>query len=229
MRRFFIIVMSFILSIGVNAQELKRTEPDFSDYIPLLKAAGYEVYTFDISSLKDNTYNLSFVIREYAKGERVSGSDNDVVSFTVPSRRMISELPEASQRQLLAERGAYDMEKGIFKLAEKLSIGFSPSADSLKTMTLSVDNMGLARRNLALKRLDGPVHGREYGYAIRPFRVDTIRIGDFTPLLLIGSFWYDERAKIFRFCGEREFPADMSSETLKLVPHYYVVGIKLTQ
>ena len=103
MRRFFIIVMSLALSIGVNAQELKRTEPDFSDYIPLLKAAGYEVYTFDISSLKDNTYNLSFVIREYAKGERVSGSDNDVVSFTVASRRMISELPEASQKQLLAE------------------------------------------------------------------------------------------------------------------------------
>ena len=36
MRRFFIIVMSFALSIGVNAQELKRTEPDFFYYFPLL-------------------------------------------------------------------------------------------------------------------------------------------------------------------------------------------------
>ena len=222
-------ISTFLLvgTVSIAAQELKRTEPDFSDYIPLLKAAGYEVYTFDISSLKDNTYYLSFVIREYAKGERIS--DSDMVSIPIPNRRMISEFQEEDQKRLHSEGVLYDAEKGIYLLAEKLSIGFFPSADSLKSMTMSIDNIGHIKRNLALKRLEGPEQERKYGYAIRPFSVDAIRIEDFTPLLLLGSFWYDEKFNLFRFCGEREFPADMSSETLKLIPHYYVVGIKATK
>ncbi|MBR7026190.1 MAG: DUF5041 domain-containing protein [Bacteroidales bacterium] len=55
--------------------------------------------------------------------------------------------------------------------------------------------------------------------------MSTVRTDGFTPLLLFGSYWYDEQNKVVRFCGENSFPSDMSSPTLKLIPHYYVIGI----
>jgi hypothetical protein len=46
---------------------------------------------------------------------------------------------------------------------------------------------------------------------------------------LFGSSWYDERFNIYRFCGENEINPDMSSEILKDVPHYYVIGVKFNK
>ena len=80
---------------------------------------------------------------------------------------------------------------------------------------------------LSLKPLNAPRYSNKYWYNIRPFIVDTIEIGGITPLVLIGSYWYDSEAKLARFCGEEEFDKDLSSDTLKKVPHYYVFGIKV--
>lgn len=42
MRHFiFIILTGAVFCFNANAQALKRTEPDFSDYIPLLNAKMY--------------------------------------------------------------------------------------------------------------------------------------------------------------------------------------------
>lgn len=214
------------LSLQVNAQEIKQTTPDFNDYIPLLKTAGYEVFTYDISSLKDDTYSLSFVIREYVNGELVSDSEERDRPATFMNRRMMEDIPEAS-RDKVTKEFAYDYEKGIVSLSKKITIGFSPAADSLKQMLVSLESMGATNRILTLKPLDDQNNKNRYAYDIRPFKLETLQLGEFTPLLLVGSFWYDERYGIFRFCGEREMPADMSSPSIPMIPHYYVVGVKV--
>ena len=48
----------FMTAVPAMAQDIKSIEPEMSDYIALLNAAGYEVFNFDISSLKDDTYSL---------------------------------------------------------------------------------------------------------------------------------------------------------------------------
>ncbi|WP_290383327.1 DUF5041 domain-containing protein, partial [uncultured Muribaculum sp.] len=64
-------------------------------------------------------------------------------------------------------------------------------------------------------------------YNTRPFKVDSIRINDFTPLVWAGSFWWDDDFKIFRSCGEKEI-SSLSSEIVDNSPHYYVIGIVVT-
>ena len=198
MRYFYLLLAGLLACAHVGAQELKRVEPEFSDFLPLLKLQGYEMYSFDVSSLQGGSYDISFSVKEYEKGTFIK---NAPFSLLFPSERIRS--------------------------YKKVNIGFSPAADSLKNVTFIVGEAGLAMETLALKPLEGiEQNGRyriKYAYDIRPFEVGDLQPGVFTPLLLLGSYWFDSGG--YRFCGEEEFPADMSSRTLPLLPHYYVIGM----
>ena len=195
-----------------------------SDYIALLNAAGYEVFNFDISSLKDDTYSISFVIHEYNNGELVSDKSPLV---SLPNRSMIAEFPEEYQKEIISEGTAYDLQNGIYKLGKKISIGFFPAVDSLKRMKLSLEGMGSTERELILKLLEAPGWNRQdYWYHVRPFKTDSIGPDEFVPLVLVGSSWYDERYNVVRFCGEKVL-SGMTSDILQHIPHYYVIGIKV--
>ena len=70
---------------------------------------------------------------------------------------------------------------------------------------------------------------KHFNYHTRPFIIEAFEVDKFIPLVLFGSSWYDERFNVIRFCGEREIDPDLSSEILKDVPHYYVLGIKFVK
>ena len=224
-----ICLVAALLGASAFAQELKPVTPEFSDYLPLLKASGYELFTYDISSLKDDTYTFVLEIREYVNGELVPPSERRIVN-PITNRTMISVFPEDQQEKIKAEGDAYDLEKGIYSLHTKMSIGFVPQAvDSLKQLAFCFDDMKRQGRALHLKPVSAPGSSERYIYETRPFKLEAFQLGEFTPLILLGSFWYDERYGIFRFCGEREFSADLQSETLKLVPHYFVIGVRISK
>lgn len=216
-----------LLYTAAFAQKIQTIEPVFTDYLSVLKEAGFEVFSYDISSLRDDTYSIRFITKEYVNGHLVENSAADRTSMKISNRIMISDFPEEDQKTILKEGGADDADRGIYRLAEKISVGFVPAADSLKRVRLVVENLGSLGGALKLKPINAPGQEKRYSYSIRPFQLDKINIGDFTPLLLVGSFWYDEKNGIVRFCGEREFPSDMSSPTLNHIPHYYVIGIKV--
>ena len=60
------ILTGLLFCMNVNAQELKTATSDFSDYISLLKKSGYEIYSFDISALKDEKI-IKFFISQIEK------------------------------------------------------------------------------------------------------------------------------------------------------------------
>ena len=231
MRHFiFILLTGMVFSFNLQAQELKRTEADISDYIPLLNAAGYDVYTFDISSLKDETYDIEFIVREYVGGTLVE----DPLASQLPrhilrNRRMLSDFPEEYWDEIIAEGPIYDLDKKILTLSEKISVGFAPAADSLKTMNMLLENIGALRRLLPLKSQTTSPGKEEYMYDCRPFKVGALRLGEFTPLVALGSYWYDEKYNLFRFCGEDELDSDLSAGMLASSPHYFVLGITVTK
>ncbi|MCL2502285.1 MAG: DUF5041 domain-containing protein, partial [Bacteroidales bacterium] len=68
-----------------------------------------------------------------------------------------------------------------------------------------------------------------FSYNTRPFKISEFKEDEFIPLILLGSSWYDERYNVFRFCGEKQIEPDMSSEILKDVPHYYVIGVRFVK
>ena len=234
MRRLFLLVAAlFFIESGSSAQEIRRVEADFTDYLPLLRNAGYEVFSFDISSLKDETYVITFVTKEYVNNELSHDSTGDPFTLNIVNKKMISEFSKENQDIIISRNDAYDLERGIYRLAEKITIGFSPSeADSLKAVRMSVENLGSMGAQLSLKPLSIPGNVSWDGickYQVRPFRVGRINIGGFTPLVLVGSMWYDKDFDIVRFCVDNEFEPDLSSKSLEFIPHYYVIGINVVK
>jgi len=200
------------------------------DFISLLEASGYEAFPFDITSLSDGQYYITFNIKEYKDGNKVH---DDILGGynTYTNMRLLSDFPNESQENLKTEK-MDDPERGIFRMAKKLMIGFTPSVnDTIRPVMLEVENM--ASRNVQLLMHpqyvnNDSVNGKKlYMYLTRPFKTGEFAIGKFIPLVLFGSAWYDEDWNIHRFCGENEIDPDMSSEILQFIPHYYVIGIEI--
>ena len=118
-----------------------------------------------------------------------------------------------------------------FPIEEKLVIGLSPSSND-STYVYSFQSVGGGGINGTLKLQ--PIYAPEmpteqsYRYESRPFElVSPVETGKFIPLVLFGSFWYEPETGVSRFCGEKLIKPDLSSEIVKSIPHFYVLGIKI--
>ena len=115
------------------------------------------------------------------------------------------------------------------KMAKTLSIGFSPrqsvQSDSMVTVYVRPDSGNGLARDLVLKPVpDAPE--TFFLYEKVPIRVSALRPNTFIPLALYGSFWWDSKYKICRFCGEKELTEEniKESDYFKHSPHYYIIG-----
>lgn len=228
MKHLFCLIIPLSFFLTAQAQEIRPVSSTFQDYLPVLKDSGYSAFSFDISSLQDSTYRFEFIIKEYEHGEMI---EEKALSRNVPTsqnRMMLSLFSHEDQKTILESGQAYDAAKGIYKVSKRFTIGFHPtSTDSLVKMIIDLKQMMTLSRKLSLKPLDAPGHEGDYQYDMRSFKVHAFKPGEFIPLVLIGSFWWDERFKIIRSCGESELPADMRSDMFKRMPHYYVIGVAL--
>lgn len=116
-------------------------------------------------------------------------------------------------------------------IEEKLVIGLSPSSNN-STYVYSFQSVGGGGINGTLKLQ--PIYAPEmpteqsYRYESRPFElVSPVEAGKFIPLVLFGSFWYEPETGVSRFCGENLIKPDLTSEIVKSIPHFYVLGIKI--
>lgn len=231
MKHHILTISMALLSItGLKAQEIKPLETSIEDYIMLLNASGYEAYSYDITTIKGKTYTLNFEIREYVKDQAEPLSTKSNGRFR--NRTMIQDFMwrELSAEELAdIERDAYDVENGVYSLAEKVTIGFMPSKnDSTMTGRISVPGMGASGLSLELKPIQTPQNERKiYSYLTRPFKASTFEPGKFIPLALCCSFWYDEAHKVIRCCGEKVIDPELTANILKDSPHYYIIGVTI--
>ena len=60
-----------------------------------------------------------------------------------------------------------------------------------------------------------------------PYQPTSLSLDTFIPLVFYGSFWWDEQAKGWRFCGETELTEEKAktSDYFKFCPHYYIIGV----
>lgn len=120
-----------------------------------------------------------------------------------------------------------------FTVSENLVIGFAPSdTDSTATYVYSFGEVSSFSGRLPLKPAFS-THASAlpvYIYTSRSFElVPPFKVGEFIPLVLYGSYWYDKNCNGHRFCGERLIKPDLTSEILKNIPHYYVLGIQVKE
>lgn len=236
MKKFIIIlaicIVGCMASFGQteNVKTIKQIDASAEDYITLLNSSGYETFSFDISSLLDGQYYLTFKIKEYKDGNEVCG-DRLGGYCTFRNMTLVSAFPEEDQNDITAEE-MDDPERGIFRMAKRFMIGFTPAVnDTIRPIIIDIENMGTQNPQLPLQpqyQNNDNVNGKKfYQYYARPFKTSEFTTGQFIPLVLFGSMWYDKDFGIHRFCGENVISPDMSSKILKYIPHYYIIGIEV--
>ncbi|MBQ9640903.1 MAG: DUF5041 domain-containing protein [Bacteroidaceae bacterium] len=119
----------------------------------------------------------------------------------------------------------------VMSLDKKLIIGFRPSDnDSTANYLFHFGENRCFGGRLKLNPIFDPEKPEDkwYMYDSRPFElVPPFEKGKFIPLVLYGSYWYDPKAGGCRFCGDSTIKPDLSSDIVKYIPHYYVLGIKI--
>ena len=234
----FALTMAFATAFGF-AQEIKSVDTKFEDYqlvatfddcLSLLQQAGYNMFVYDISSLKDKATHVEFCVKEYENGNLVEVGDSRSRSSVFELIRRISEYSEEEQRVIKASAIADDEDNDIFRLATRLKIGFTPVDKDMGQRVLfqvaGKELMGGACMLLMLRDCRVDISHRKLDYYTRHFIIDGFEKGKFIPLVLYAAPWWDEKYETYRLCGETKIPADMSSQVMKLSPHYFIIGVE---
>ena len=151
MRKIALIICAamIIASTTLRAQEVKPIEASIEDYIALLNQNGYQAYSFDISPMKEVTYQVLFEVREYVAG------NPDPVSVQpygigLKNRTMVKEFfwRELSEEEVAEIKvSSVDYENGVYSRSEKITVGFLPCEnDSTEVGRLYLENQGSAAR-----------------------------------------------------------------------------------
>ena len=237
MKRLFLTLTVAFATVCSFAQEIKSVDTKFEDYqlvatfddcLSLLQQAGYNMFVYDISTLKDKATFVEFSVREYVNGNLVDEEHSHQHKAKLIYR--ISEFSEDDQKVIMASAIADDEENDIFRLATRLKIGFTPVDKDMGQRVLfqvaGKELMGGACMLLMLRDCRVDKSHRKLDYYTRPFIIDGFEKGKFIPLVLYAAPWWDEKYETYRFCGETEIPADMSSQVMKLSPHYFIIGVE---
>ena len=216
-----------VLSCIAFGQQIKSKNVELNDLISLLGAAGYEIFNYDISEMLNERYDIVVVKKEFSAGKEIASSN----LATVPNKRLLTDIPESSRQQFIDAGRVIDPITQAIELVEKISLGFYPSGnDSTKRMQIGVGGRTLSNSSLKLRGLIQKDSDKLFFfYTIRPFQIKAFKEGEFIPLILLSSGWYDERFDIFRSCGQIEVEPEMSDEIYKNIPHHYVVGVKFVK
>ncbi|MBO7191874.1 MAG: DUF5041 domain-containing protein [Bacteroidales bacterium] len=237
MRKIALIICGamMIASTTLRAQEVKPIEASIEDYIALLNQNGYQAYSFDISPIKDTTYQVHFEAREYVADNHEPVSIQPY-GLRLKNRTMVKEFfwRELSEEEVAEIKAAsVDYENGVYSRSEKITVGFLPCEnDSTKVGRVFLDNQGNFGFSLKLKPINhyGAYDNQViYQYRTLPFKPSAFEEGKFIPLAAYTSFWFDAKYNIIRSCGATELDPDMSTEILKDTPHYYVIGVVFTK
>ena len=117
-----ITILLALVAVAGLAQEIKKVAATPEDFMEHMALCGYEVYTYDISSLRAPVSGFTIVIREYNQ----QGMIDEKKLYGFRTKTMISDFNEKDQQEIYAENDADDMDRGIYRLAKTLAIGFSP-------------------------------------------------------------------------------------------------------
>lgn len=199
--------------------KMKATE---ADYIALLNATGYATFSYDIMSLKDDTYNIYFYAYHYDKDSLIS---KDMLDHS-KSRMMIEEFKKEDQER--HRKKAVDPEHGVYTRYDKIMFGFSPVHDSICGLYLFGNNSPTYIHDPYKLRgaYDRKSQKQLYNYQLYPFEPSEIKEDTFIPLVAMVSFWFEEKYGIWRCCGKSVLSPDLHNDQLKRSTDYIIFGVE---
>lgn len=214
-----------MVSYQTSAQkQAERKDISADDILCALEMSGTFLYSFCFDSFNDEVYEISPFAEEYIDGKRI---DKDINFSFGKSKVDVRQFGDKAD----SWRELYGMapSDSIYTKLSDIGIYIINGNDSTVRSCINIKSIGtidsVLKKRTATK---GPDKGKFINYSHRPFRMipqegDCIHI----PLVLYGSYWYDDQCDLYRFCGDKEISPDMSSEILKSIPHYFIIGVDL--
>ena len=219
-KKTIITVLLALVAMAGQAQEIKRVTTASEDFMEHMALYGYEVFTYDISSLRDSVSGFTLVIREYDR----TGMINEKKASYLQTKLMISDFSEEDQKSIYEEKDGDDMERGIFRLAKSITIGFSPvQSDSIEKATVRTSRIQSIKCPLIQKPIPGMLEPT-YQYRAVPYQPSAFSLNTFVPLVIYCSSWWDNG--VYRCCGDSEMTEEREKDSnfFKYCPHYYIIG-----
>jgi hypothetical protein len=171
-KKTIITMMLAFFALAGWAQEIKMNETTINDYIPMLKAKGYQAYSFDVSTIKGR--NVEFYFKEFVNGKEVEDSPRLLFPYYFEARGekfVCGFLPSETDSLALC----------YFKWENTLQSSWSLK---LKQLYWESENKYV------------------YSYRSDPFEpTSPLEKETFIPLVYYSSFWYDAEDKVTRCCG----------------------------
>lgn len=231
MRRLLTILCAAFVSTGsLTGQQIRTAPVEYEDFVSVLKAAGYEIYNFDLKEFLDmpGRYEMLLRIKQYESGKEPFM----LLQFPLgPNKLYVRDYPRSYREEKIAREGLSDPETMPVSKAEKLSVGFYPSVvDSIRGASIEIPGMRGINYSFRMRKvLEPQLNKMIYYYQVRPFKIETFEAGKDIPLLVFLSGWTDGKNNCIHLCGETEIDPDLSSEILQRSPHYYVISIVFTE
>ena len=171
-KKTIITLLLTLVAVMGQAQEIKKIETTFNDYIPMLNAKGYQAYSFDVSALKGK--NVSVNVREFVDGKEVEGSPRRLFPYSFETRGdklVMGFLPSET---------------------DSLALTFFNWENTIQaTWSLKLRQLYWESENKYI-----------YSYRSDPSEpTSPLEKETFIPLVYYSSFWYDAEYKVTRCCG----------------------------
>ena len=90
-----ITILLALVAMTGQGQEIKKVAATPEDFMEHMALCGYEVYTYDISSLRDSVSGFTIVIREYNQ----HGMIDEKKLYGFRTKTMISDFNEKDQQE----------------------------------------------------------------------------------------------------------------------------------
>lgn len=212
----------------LRAQDSMRITPQpiqLEDVIDVLEMDDIYIHRFDLRPLLDTRYNIIFYVDEYRHAEK----QGRVQNFLFGSNIMSVEAYPEEQREAIRREYHLAPDENEYDRIKTATLVFRVKDDSLVYISMGSPDAGRMIKQLKLYPVEGETRYVSYMYSSRPFRLDAVANADTVeiPLVFFGSWWYDKRFNVTRFCGESEIDPQLQSQMVKDVPHAYVVGMRL--
>ena len=99
-----ITILLALVAVAGLAQEIKKVAATPEDFMEHMALCGYEVYTYDISSLRAPVSGFTIVIREYNQ----QGMIDEKKLYGFRTKTMISDFNEKDQQEIYVQDKDHD-------------------------------------------------------------------------------------------------------------------------
>ncbi len=226
--RYLFVILSLLSVICTSAQNITTTDLDTKDLQNVIAMSlNIEMQKYDLSEYLSDRYNVILYIDEYTRTPDSLIKKRINKLFMGPNRQFIE---DATDREYFKTKNHFNKESNELTSIETITLSAQIESDTTAKLSFSIMPNGFGGSLLLDVITLDESYEKSPQYSSRPFKFKSdTNSNQETPLLLSGSFYYDKKHDVMRFCGEMEIDPELKAEIVDNIPHFYIIGVILKE